>query len=382
MTFERLGGAFVLAAGVVALTWGAAEHQRAVGSASPRAVVKGGDDRSGEYEAVADWWKPAPNHDKTWRWGQIAGVAVDNPNRIFAVTWGDRNAEGKLREPVSNAIVVADRNGTIVETWTQYDDILNWPHQIYVNPYDPERHVWVVERGGGGPFMQVLKFTNDGQKLVMRLGEQNFPKTQEEARAKKPGPYTYGQPAVLAFLPDGSFYLGDGYWHSRVIKYTADGKYVTEWGEVGKGPGQFDVVHGLAIDRDRRVYVADRSNSRVQVFTAEGRFIEEWPNILSPAGLYIDEHESVWVLDRTLNRVLKYNKAGQLQYYWGAFGGTSGGFAGGLQRPHQFDVDQEGNVYIANFDGGYVSKFVPKPGADPNKLLGKRLILANGVEAP
>jgi hypothetical protein len=27
------------------------------------AVAKGGDDRNGAYEAVANWWKPAPEHD-------------------------------------------------------------------------------------------------------------------------------------------------------------------------------------------------------------------------------------------------------------------------------------------------------------------------------
>ena len=82
-----------------------------------------------------------------------------------------------------------------------------WPHQVYINPYDPERHIWVVERDRA----QVLKFTNDGSELVMRIGDPDHPRSQEEARANpNPGPFSYGMPAVLAFLPDGSFYLGDG----------------------------------------------------------------------------------------------------------------------------------------------------------------------------
>ena len=74
---------------------------------------------------------------------------------------------------------------------------------------------------------------------------------------------------------------------------------------------------------------------------------------------------------------IDHSICGELQYYWGAFGGTRGGFAGGLSRPHQLDVDQDGNVYIASWDGGWMNKFVPRPGADPNKLIGKRLVLAN-----
>ncbi len=54
-----------------------------------------------------------------------------------------------------------------------------------------------------------------------------------------------------------------------------------------------------------------------------------------------------------------------------------GGFAGGLSRPHQVDVDQDGNVYIASWDGGWMNKFVPKPGADPSKLIGRPLVLTN-----
>jgi DNA-binding beta-propeller fold protein YncE len=148
---------------------------------------------------------------------------------------------------------------------------------------------------------------------------------------------------------------------------------VTQWGELGSGPGQFDLVHGVAVDRNLRVYVADRSNNRIQVFDQHGTFIEQWPDITDPVGVYIDEREAVWVISAALNRVLQYNISGVLQSYWGAYGGTRGGFAGGLSRPHQIDVDSEGNVYIANWDGGWVTKHVPKPGADPRRLVGTKL---------
>jgi hypothetical protein len=39
------------------------------------------------------------------------------------------------------------------------------------------------------------------------------------------------------------------------------------------------------------------------------------------------------------------------------------------------DMDEEGNVYIASYSGGWVDKLVPRPGADPSKLLGPRLSL-------
>ena len=91
---------------------------------------------------------------------------------------------------------------------------------------------------------------------------------------------------------------------SRIIKYTEDGEHVMEWGALGDGPGEFDLLHGLAVDEDR-VYVGDRQNNRIQLFTHDGEFIEEWPNIFDPVNIWLDENRAVWVLDASLNRVLK-----------------------------------------------------------------------------
>jgi sugar lactone lactonase YvrE len=379
MRLQKMGVALVLAAGLTVLAACVGENQARPQSGSEGTIVKGGDDRTGEYEAVENWWKPAPDHVEPWTWGEVSGVAVDNPDRIIVAVWGDRDAQRQERVGSTNYLVVVDRDGNIVENWTQWDSIFNKPHQVYISPYDPERHIWVVERGGGkGVNMQIFKFTNDGSELVMRLVDPDHPKTRAEARANpNPGPFAYGDPAVLAFLPDGSFFLGDGYWNSRIVKYNADGEFVLEWGELGNGPGQFDLVHGLAVDRDHRVYVGDRTNNRIQIFTENGDFIEEWPDISDPVGVFIDENDGVWVISARLNRILKYNLRGELQYHWGVFGGTRGGFVGGLARPHQLDVDQDGNVYIASWDGGWMNKFVPKLGADPSKLIGRPLVLAN-----
>lgn len=345
---------------------------------SESTAVKGGDDRTGEYNAIENWWKPAPDHDDVWGWGQVSGVAVDNPNRIVVGVWGDRDEQNRERVGSSNYLVVVDGEGNITENWSQWDSLFNKPHQIYISPYDPERHVWVVERGLGinDVNMQILKFTNDGSELVMQLVDPAHPRTRAEARANtEPGPYTYGDPAVLAFFPNGDFLLGDGYWNSRIVRYNAKGDFLMEFGELGDGPGQFDLVHGVAIDRNRRIYVGDRSNNRIQVFTEEGEFVDEWPDVSDPVGVFIDEHDAVWVISARLNRLLKFNTEGELQYYLGTFGGTRGGFAGGLARPHQIDVDQDGNLYIASWDGGWMDKFVPKPGADPDRLVGRPLVL-------
>jgi DNA-binding beta-propeller fold protein YncE len=181
----------------------------------------------------------------------------------------------------------------------------------------------------------------------------------------------------MTFLPNGDFLVGDGYQNGRIARYNAEGELVSEFGSVGSGPGQFDLIHGVAVDRDRRIYVADRNNNRIQVFTEDGEFIEEWPDVSDPVGVFIDENDAVWVVSGAVNRILRYNLDGVLQYHWGAGRGYGGGFPGGLGRPHQMDVDQDGNVYIASWEGGWLGKFIPKPGADPIKLVGRGLVLTD-----
>ena len=117
--------------------------------ATPRSA-KGGDDRTGPYEVVEGWWKAAPDHVDGWGWGSVAGVAADTPDRIIVAIWGDQNAEGEERPNGSNYLVVVNRDGEIVENWSQWDSLFNRPHQVYIDPYDPERHVWVVERAATG----------------------------------------------------------------------------------------------------------------------------------------------------------------------------------------------------------------------------------------
>lgn len=384
MGLQRVGMVLVLTIAVVILPGCADENQATTAArslqSSERPIQKGGDNRTGDYAPEADWWKPAPDHTDGWTWGQAAGIVADHPDRIIVSFRGDRRSDGEPGERARNHIVVVDRNGDIIENWSQWDTLVAFPHQLYINPYDPDRHVWVVERGGGPDDVreQIIKFTNDGSQIALRLVDPTPRQTTEEARAiTNPGPLDFGQPSTLAFLPNGDFLLGDGYQNGRIVRYDAEGAFVSEFGSVGSGPGQFDLIHGVAVDRDRRILVSDRDNNRIQVFTEDGDFIEEWPDILGPTGLHIDVDDNVWVLSTTLNQISKFSSQGELLYQFGAYCCTRGGFVGGLSRPHQMSVDQEGNLYVINYDGGYVNKYVPRPNADPSRIIGPELVLGH-----
>ena len=82
----------------------------------------------------------------------------------------------------------------------------------------------------------------------------------------------FRQPTDVAWDSQGNTYVTDGYINSRVAKYDRNGVWVKSWGTKGSGPGEFNIPHSIAIDRQDNVYVGDRTNHRIQVFDTDGNF--------------------------------------------------------------------------------------------------------------
>jgi peptidylamidoglycolate lyase len=343
-----------------------------VGAQAPRVGVmpaetevhpRGGEEETGHYYPVADWPKPLPNH-AGWTWGSTAGVFAESPNRIFIFQRGELPARPSgapelaagLRDTerrMEHCLLIVNGEGALIDSWTQHDKLFKSPHRVLISPYDPAKHVWLVDDGTH----QVFKFTNDG-KLVMTLGEAGV--AGDDARH-------FARPTDIAWLPDGTFFVTDGYTNTRVVKFDREGRYLTSWGRRGKGPGEFNTVHGIAIDANRRLYVADRENNRIQIFDENGKFVDEWPYVRSALHLLMSGDQHLWISDGVTNKILKYDLTGRLLYGWGTR--ATFPFPGSLWAVHQISVDQDGNFYTAEVFGGKAQKFRPKRGADPSKLI-------------
>ena len=89
----------------------------------------------------------------------------------------------------------------------------------------------------------------------------------------------FGRPTDIAWLPDGTFFISDGYVNTRVVKFDKNGKFLMTWGTKGTGRASSICRIRSTSTRKRRVYVADRSNSRIQIFDENGKYLDEWDNI-------------------------------------------------------------------------------------------------------
>ena len=86
----------------------------------------------------------------------------------------------------------------------------------------------------------------------------------------------------------GNVYIADGLGtNSRISKQDKDGHFVKSWGQTGTEQGQFNKVHGIAIDNAGLLYVADAGNKRIQVFDTDGNFKREFAGVGMPQAMCI-----------------------------------------------------------------------------------------------
>jgi DNA-binding beta-propeller fold protein YncE len=366
-----------------------------------------------------------PGHEK-WTYGGARGIFAESPDRVFLLGGGElpnmkrpavrlltdigpnvqfpvpglpwRNANtatppgagGSRQDPAKgmemwrgsappyremgvdarweHCIVVVNAQGKIIEEWTQWDHLFKRPHAIYISPYDPQKFVWVVDDHTHA----IYRFTNDGKQLVQTIGTPNVPGADATH---------FNRPTFIAWLPDGTFYVADGYNGTRVAKFDATGKFLLDFGQSGDPeketrPGYMNNVHGVAVDvPTRRVFVNDRDNHRIQIFDENGKYLNEWRIAVKPSSLHfvvIGADRTLAAFDRNTHKMLKYDLEGHLIYSWG----TVGDFPGTLWGVHGMATDQEGNLYVAEVDSGRFQKFRPRPGANPAALISKPIYAA------
>jgi hypothetical protein len=391
---------------------------------------------TGPYEVDKNWPKPLSTlfpEEKGWTWGSTQAVFAQNPNRIFigmrgelpaikpgaedsvppdVVSWdGGENGPVRLsipipQLPVRNASVgvtsspgephvknvavegkdyrwqhlvfAVDGQGNLVDDWSRWDKTFKRVHKILISPYDPEKRVWVDDDGRDAIFV----FSNDGKKLLQTIGTVNVP--GDDATH-------FNRQTDIAWLPDGTFFVTDGYENTRVVKFDKNGKYLTSWGKPSwdwrtrkdvpglptpPPPNYFHTVHGIQVDPvTHRVFVSDRENHRIQVFDENGKFLDQW--YLGPyAAIYhmlLTTDGSMWMSDgHGTFKILKYDLSGNYLYSWGTFGYHPGELWG----VHEITTDQLGNLYTAEVFNGRPQKFEPRPGVDPAHLVGEQMRVA------
>jgi DNA-binding beta-propeller fold protein YncE len=200
-----------------------------------------------------------------WALEMVSSVAMDGKGVIYLLQRGNH----------ADPVIAVDQKGRVLRSWGR--GLYKIPHSIRI---DPAGNVWTTDAQSS----MVYKFTPEGKKLIeISVGGQ-----PKNAKSQFCGT------TDIAFAPGGRIFISDGYANARILEYTAEGKRVRQWGTPGTGPGQFKLPHGIAIDENGTVYVADRENGRIQRFDLEGHYRGEWSNLGKTFSLKLAEG-ALWI---------------------------------------------------------------------------------------
>jgi DNA-binding beta-propeller fold protein YncE len=295
---------FPIAAGVLAVT-----------SAAAQAPEIG-------FDSAADFLKLPSNIFL----GEVAGVATNSKGNIFVYTrTGHPTISLGTSRPFAHGgsrLFEFDRSGRFLREIGQDSYGFLVAQQVRIDPQD---NIWVVDQMSN----MVIKFDPNGQ-VQMLLGRkaesERVPATPPgtapaagrggRGRGGLPGAGAqsdiFQQPTDVAWDSSGNIYVADGLGNARVAKFDKDGKFVKSWGSRGSEQGQFNMVHGIAIDAQDNVYVADTGNQRIQVFDRDGAFKTQLTGVGAPAALCITPGPRQYLYSSNSNPPDDIDSAGEI----------------------------------------------------------------------
>ncbi len=294
------------------------------------------------YRVVHGW----PILPEGYVLGQVCGVGVDSHEHVFVFHRADHagDKQGALIE--SPVVMCFDgATGQLLDSWGA--GAFRMPHGLRVDDRD---NIWLTDL----EHHQVFKCSHDGT-VRMSVGVAGVPGWDH---------LHFNKPTDVAVARDGSFYVSDGYGNRRIAKFSPQGEFQLEWGRAGDKPGEFNEVHNLVLDREGRVYVADRVNRCIQVFTGEGKFLAEWKSeaLGCPWALAFGPDGFLYMVDggdQTPQlpgraRLMRLDLEGKILEQWSSFGN----YDGQLYYGHDVAVGKNGDVYVGDVNHGMrVQKF-------------------------
>jgi DNA-binding beta-propeller fold protein YncE len=202
-------------------------------------------------------------------WGaSTSSVTVDGQGRVIALV----RAVPYFR--------MFNADGSFVRAWGDAG-LFHLAHSVHVAP---DGAVWATD-----PDDHVVHKFADG-KVVLTLGKKGV---SGDNAAKD----TFNEPNSVGFAPNGDVFVSDGYVNSRVVQFSADGRFVRIFGgKKGAAPGELDTPHGVAVDAQGRIAVADSGNKRVSIFSKDGAFLKAVP-APSRGGIVATPDGAIYVSD-------------------------------------------------------------------------------------
>lgn len=163
-------------------------------------------------------------------------------------------------------------------------------------------------------------------------------------------------PHGICLDKDGNLVIADQRGN-KVLRYTADGKFIGELGlGAGSEEGQFTEPRIAALRSNGEIFISDSKGDRprIQVFDHAGKFLRIFAEkgmkpgmILRCHGMDFDDQDRLFTVDVDNMRVNAYTPEGEFLYDFG----EEGLAPGQMNAPHGVFVDRNGDVFTTSYYG-------------------------------
>ncbi|GJQ58031.1 MAG: hypothetical protein D8M57_01405 [Candidatus Scalindua sp. AMX11] len=165
----------------------------------------------------------------------------------------------------------------------------------------------------------------------------------------------------LAVDGTGNIYTTSG--RNHIVKLSPKGEELFRIGTRGTGDGQFEVLAGVALDGEGRIYATDSRNNNIQKFDPDGNFLLKFGSRGSRNGQFesvslitLDQSDNIYVSDSRNYRIQKFDSDSNFLMKFGTEGTGDGQF-GRFGGPADIVLDSEGNIYVADPENHRIQKF-------------------------
>lgn len=285
------------------------------------------------------------------------GIALDGKGSLYVAdgrllkysvtgtlqaAWGDRPEDSEREPAPSERLVASQLTGAVAVS------------------LDKSGNVYVLESGGALPGVR---------KLIPYDAETDTPEQWSYVVSREPGaaPEEFNQPKGIAVDGSGNIYVADTH-SNRILKFGPVGGLLGEWSSDLEGlqdpePGALNLPHGLSVDANDDLYVADTHNNRIlkldhnqntwsRVRDEQDKLNDGLGPLALPTAVMAAANGHVYVADRNYRRILMIRPGGEAEQIVEPGIVANGQFA----SPNGVALDGQGFVYVADTGNGRIQK--------------------------
>lgn len=280
------------------------------------------------------------------------GITEDQNGRIILLT-----------NDTHNNLVAYDKGGKFLQAW---ESRFPTAHGLEIEDHQGEDRYWITDHD-----VQCISVcTADGHELR---------RTGPDALASKYSDLKQYHPTNSAFMPEGDFYVSDGYGSSYVHHFDPTGRYISSFGGTGNTPSNLNTPHAVWIDTRSgkpSLLVCDRGNEMLKWFSLSGELQQivpvpgAQPSNVAPLGRSRSTRLKNHIAIASLNGMILILDG--TQRVVSVVGGEPPAYVDGkllplqvfnytFNHPHDVYVDSAGALYVAQWWSSqtYPIKLVP-----------------------